>query len=115
MILSTGLSVLRFKLIDYNQTERAEEEVEYRINLRPKSRTEKHEDGINWEQRIESQKSGIRGKVEYPFYVLKRIFGINRCIYKGIAKNGNRFTMGLALVNLYMFRKRLCLSWVNCA
>ena len=99
----------------FNQTERTEEGVEYRINRRPKSRTEKHKDGINWEQRIESQKSVVRGKVEYPFYVLKRIFGINRCIYKGITKNGNRFTMGLTLVNLYMFRGRLCPSWVNCA
>ena len=94
----------------FNQTERAEEEVEYRINRRPKSCKEKHDYGINWEQQIESQKAGVRGKVEYPFYVLKRIFGINRCIYKGIAKNGNRFAMGLALVNLYMFRGRLCPS-----
>jgi IS5 family transposase len=91
----------------FNSGKRTRAEVEYRTSKRPKSRTEKHSYPINWEQRIESGKSSVRGKVEYPFYILKRIFGLNRCIYKWLPKNENRFTIGLALVNLYMFRHRL--------
>ena len=93
----------------FNSTKRTNAEVEYRTSKRPKSCTEKHKNSndINWEEHIESRKASVRGKVEYPFYVLKRIFGINRCIYRGLAKNTSRFTMGLALVNLYMFRHRL--------
>lgn len=96
----------------FNSTERINEEVEYRTSKRPKSRTEKHKNShdINWEKHIESRKASVRGKVEYPFYVLKRIFGMSRCIYKGLAKNASRFTMGLALVNLYMFRHRLAVN-----
>jgi IS5 family transposase len=95
---------------DSNRDERTKENVDYRINKRPSSRTETHDYEVNFEKQIESRKASVRGKVEYPFYILKRIFGINRCIYKGLAKNANRFTMGLALVNLYMFKNRLAVT-----
>jgi hypothetical protein len=45
--------------------------------------------------------------VEYPFYIVKRIFGCNRAIYRGIHKNGARYDMAFASANLYMFRHRL--------
>ncbi len=82
-------------------------EVEYRISKRPSKRTEKHGYPINWEQAIESQKSAVRWKVEYPFYIVKRIFGCDKAIYRGIKKNSNRMDMAFASANLYMFRHRL--------
>jgi len=91
----------------FNANSRERTKVEYFISKRPSRRTETHEYNINWESEIECQKTAVRGKVEYPFYILKRVFGLCRCVYKGIAKNANRFTIGLALVNLYMFKHRL--------
>jgi IS5 family transposase len=79
----------------------------YLINKRPKQRTEKHNYPLNWEKRIEAQKSARRWMVEYPFYIVKRIFGCSRAIYRGICKNGCRFDMAFASANLYMFRHRL--------
>ena len=93
----------------FNAETRTQAEVRYETSKRPSSRKEKPEnlEAINWEKVIEARKSATRWKVEYPYYILKRIFGINRCIYKGLKKNANRFITGLALVNLYMFRERL--------
>ena len=81
--------------------------VDYRISKRPKSRTEKHNYPINWEKQIEAQKSARRWMVEYPYYIVKRIFGCSRAIYRGIKKNGDRLDMAFASANLYMFRHRL--------
>ena len=52
-------------------------------------------------------KSKVRAKVEFPFRILKRIFGFDKTRYRGIAKNHNRLCASLALVNLYIHRKRL--------
>jgi len=82
-------------------------EVEYRISKRPSKRTEKHDYPINWEQVIEAKKSAVRWKVEYPFYIVKRIFGCDKAIYRGVKKNGDRMDMAFASANLYMFRHRL--------
>ena len=48
-------------------------------------------DGINWDKKIEHQKSSVRCKVEHPFLIVKRLFGYAKVVYKGIAKNMNRF------------------------
>jgi IS5 family transposase len=81
--------------------------VDYRISKRPESRTEKHNYPLNWEKVIEAQKSATRWMVEYPYYIVKRIFGCDKAIYRGIAKNGCRMDMAFAGANLYMFRHRL--------
>jgi IS5 family transposase len=91
----------------FNRSKRTNEMVDYRISKRPKSRTEKHDYPLNWEKTIEAQKSARRWMVEYPYYIVKRIFGCNRAIYRGIEKNGCRFDMAFASANLYMFRHRL--------
>lgn len=52
-------------------------------------------------------KSSVRAKVEYPFRILKRVFGFDKTRYRGIAKNHNRLCTNFALVNLYLHRKRL--------
>jgi len=92
---------------DFNQNLRTKEKVDYRISKRPKSRTEKHDYSLNWEKKIESQKSACRWIVEYPYYIVKRIFGCSQTVYRGIKKNACRFDMAFASANLYMFRHRL--------
>jgi len=52
-------------------------------------------------------KAQVRSKVEHVFRVMKRQFGFDRVRYKGLAKNANRMFACLALVNLYLTRKRL--------
>ena len=91
----------------FNQDERTQEQVDYRTSKRPTSRTEKHDYPLNWEKKIEAQKAARRWMVEYPYYIVKRIFGCSRAIYRGIKKNGARFDMAFASANLYIFRFRL--------
>jgi len=52
-------------------------------------------------------KSRVRSKVEHVFRVMKRQFGFERVRYRGLAKNANRMFACLALVNIYITRKRL--------
>ena len=92
---------------DFNRHKRTNEEVDYRISKRPKSRSEKHDYPLNWEKKIEAQKSARRWIVEYPYYIVKRVFGCDKAVYRGIKKNGCRFDMAFACANLYMFRHRL--------
>ena len=82
-------------------------EVEYRISQRPRKRTEKHDYPIHWEKMIEARKAAVRWKVEYPIYIVKRIFGCDKAIYRGVKKNADRMDMAFASANLYMFRHRL--------
>jgi hypothetical protein len=51
-------------------------------------------------------KAQVRSKVEHIFRVMKRQFGFDRVRYRSLAKNVNRFLACLALVNLYLARKR---------
>ena len=46
-------------------------------------------------------------KVEHPFRILKRVFGFDKVRYCGLAKNHHRLCENLALVVLYLHRKRL--------
>ena len=85
-------------------------EVEYKTTKRPSQRKEKHNYAINWEKTIEARKAGVRAKVEYIFYIVKRIFGVNFAIYKGIAKNAARLNMAYTLANIYIYRHRLLRS-----
>jgi IS5 family transposase len=75
--------------------------VEFRINLRP-SRIKMPKDykGIRWEESIEKRKSSVRSKVEHVFLIVKRQFGYAKVVYRGIAKNMNRFFALLASANL---------------
>lgn len=52
-------------------------------------------------------KSQVRAKVEHPFHVLKRVFGLVKVCYRGLDKNANRLFVAFGLVNLYMARRRL--------
>lgn len=78
-------------------------DIEFRINKRPsQSKITKNYKGINWDKQIESRKSSTRCKVEHPFLIVKRQFGYCKVVYRGIAKNLNKFHVLFASANLLM-------------
>ena len=78
-------------------------QVEFRINQRPSSlKTAPEFTGINFEKKIEHRKSAIRCKVEHIFLIVKRQFGYSKVVYRGIAKNMNRFNVLFVSANLLM-------------
>ena len=77
--------------------------MEFRINVRPSSiKMSKDYNGIRWDEDIENRKSSTRCKVEHPFLIVKRQFGYCKTVYKGLAKNMNRFNILFACANLVM-------------
>lgn len=52
-------------------------------------------------------KSRVRAKVEHPFLILKRVFGFTKVRYRGLEKNATRLFVAIALVNIFMQRKKL--------
>ena len=64
--------------------------------------------GVDEEQKRKNRtKSRVRAKVEWPFRILKRIFGFTKVRYRGLKKNHEWLLTAFALVNLYQHRKRL--------
>src|SRR5260370_4330530 len=55
-------------------------------------------------------KARVRAKVEHPFRILKRIFGLEKVRYRGIKKNHHRLCASFALGNLDLHRKRLAVA-----
>lgn len=51
---------------------------------------------------MEHEKSTVRCKVEHPFLIVKKQMGYAKAVYRGIAKNMNRFHMLFASANLLM-------------
>lgn len=77
--------------------------IEFKINRRPTSlKITKQYNGINWDKYIEHKKSSVRCKVEHPFLIVKKQFGYCKTVYRGIAKNMNRFNVLFACANLVM-------------
>lgn len=77
--------------------------MEFRINARPSSiKMSKEYQGIHWDKNIENRKSSTRCKVEHPFLIVKKQFGYCKTVYKGLAKNMNRFNVLFASANLLM-------------
>ena len=58
-------------------------------------------------EKSEKRKASIRAKVEHPFRVIKRQFGLMKVRFKGLAKNTAHVITLFALSNLWMARKRL--------
>jgi transposase, IS5 family len=64
--------------------------------------------GVDEEQKRKNRtKARVRAKVEWPFRILKRVFGFTGVRYRGLKKNHEWLCAGFALVNLYQNRKRL--------
>ena len=55
----------------------------------------------------EHQKASIRAKVEHPFRVIKRQFGLMKVRFRGLQKNTAHVLTLFALSNLWMARKQL--------
>jgi IS5 family transposase len=55
----------------------------------------------------EYEKASVRAKVEHPFRVIKRQFGLAKVRFKGLAKNTAHVITLFALSNLWMARKKL--------
>ena len=77
--------------------------VEFRINQR-RSKISKLPEGFaqDFEKRLEHRKSSVRSKVEYAFLLLKRKFGYDKAVYRGIAKNLHRIQLLMCSANLLM-------------
>jgi len=58
-------------------------------------------------QRQEHRKASIRAKVEHPFRVIKRQFGLMKVRFRGLAKNTAHIVTLFALSNLWMARRKL--------
>ena len=58
-------------------------------------------------KRKNTTKARVRAKVEHPFRILKRVFGLTKVRYRGIWKNHQWLCAAFALVNLYLHRNRL--------
>lgn len=77
--------------------------IDYRICKRPSSlKTPASYTGINWEKQIEHRISSVRCKIEHIFLIVKRDFGYRKVVYRGIAKNMNRFHVLFGCANLLM-------------
>jgi IS5 family transposase len=58
-------------------------------------------------ERLERRKASVRAKVEHPFRVVKRQFGLVKVRFRGLAKNTAHVVTLFALSNLWMARRRL--------
>ena len=72
------------------------------------SRRTRYKDGMDENQRRKNRtKARVRPRVEWPFRILKRVFGFTKVRYRGLKKNHEWLLTAFALVNLYQHRKRL--------
>ena len=62
-------------------------------------------------QKQEHHKASVRAKVEPPFRVIKRQFGLVKVRFKGLAKNTAHVITLFALSNLWMARHQLIKKW----
>lgn len=77
--------------------------IEFRVNKRPSSLKMADDfNGLNWDKKMEHEKSAVRCKVEHPFLIVKKQMGYSKVVYRGIAKNMHRFNMLFASANLIM-------------
>jgi transposase, IS5 family len=58
-------------------------------------------------QKEEHHKASMRAKVEHPFRVIKRQFGLMKVRFRGLQKNTNHLLTLFALSNLWMARRKL--------
>jgi transposase, IS5 family len=58
-------------------------------------------------RKAERRKASVRAKVEHPFRVIKRQFGLTKVRFRGLAKNTAHVVTLFALSNLWMARKQL--------
>ncbi len=80
------------------------------------SRRVKSKAGVNEdEKRRNRTKAKVRAKVEWPFRILKRVFGFTKVRYRGLKKNHEWLCAGFALANIYQHRRRLAKVYTRTA
>lgn len=85
--------------------------IRYRVNRRAKP----HSHLSTYEKRVNSSRSRRRAFGEFPFHVVKRLWGFTKVRYRGIVKNTVRAFAMFALSNLYLVRRRLMPRGASCA
>lgn len=66
-----------------------------------------HKNLSNKQKKRNRHLASVRSKIEFPFQIIKRLWGHKRTRYKGLKKNRSHWQMLVALSNLYMVRKKL--------
>lgn len=85
-----------------------ERSVQWHIAGRPSDMTKMPEGRAKAQARKqEYQKASMRAKVEHPFRVIKRQFGLTKVRFKGLTKNTAHVITLFALSNLWMARRKL--------
>lgn len=81
--------------------------MDYRTNSQKPYRKNKWQEGPGtyWFKKLEYSKSRVRCKVEYVFFVIKRVFGYRKVRYRGLAKNRTQAHILCASANLYMLAR----------
>jgi len=77
--------------------------IRYRVNRRGHRNQELNE---SW-KRKNRKRSQIRARCEYPFGVVKHLWGFRKIRYRGLAKNQTRVYAAFALANLFLARKQI--------
>lgn len=75
----------------------------YLINDKPSAYTEL----TTQQRRRNRQKSAVRAKAEFPFRIIKHLWGHSRVRYRGLWKNTSRLHFLFALSNLFHVRRAL--------
>jgi IS5 family transposase len=72
------------------------------------SRRARYKAGVDEnEKRKNRTKARVRSKVEWPFRVLKCVFGFTKVRYRGLKKNHEWLCAAFAAINIYQHRRRL--------
>ena len=87
---------------------RVERDVKWHIAARPSDIAKLPEGKAKARvQQREHAKASIRAKVEHPFRVIKRQFGLVKVRFRGLQKNTAHLLTLFALSNLWMARRQL--------
>ncbi|MFZ5526140.1 MAG: IS5 family transposase [Pseudomonadota bacterium] len=90
------------------QTRVSKADLQWHIAARPSDMAKMPEGAAKRKVRQqEHRKASVRAKVEHPFRVIKRQFGLVKVRFKGLAKNTAHVITLFALSNLWMVRKKL--------
>ncbi|EMO3654738.1 Transposase DDE domain protein [Xylophilus ampelinus] len=90
---------------------RVDRELQWNIAARPSDVAKLPEGRAKTKaQKAEHRKASVRAKVEHPFRVVKRQFGLVKVRFRGLAKNTAHVVTLFALSNLWMARKQLLAS-----
>jgi IS5 family transposase len=84
--------------------------IRYRVNRRSRPKQPLTEG----QRRLNRIRSRARAWGEFPFHVVKRLWGSARTRYRGIYKNTVRAVAMFALSNLYLVRRRLLPAGAQC-